>query len=156
MMRPAKSDPGSIVSGTISRHSWGDDHGLGDDPRRKIHNLTCIELDLEEGPSVWSQFTAERSQVLWYYLAMIETIKGCNCFDPRVTALVTACDEVADGFFRGLSKIPTFEDGDPASMTSASPPAPRLARSRRLFESPNLGLRPSIAGAGGAGAAVRV
>ena len=68
----------------------------------KLHNLTCIELDLDEGRPVWSHFNADRSQVLWYYLAMIETIKGCICFDPRVTALVTACDEVLG---RVLSRV---------------------------------------------------
>src|SRR5262249_38116823 len=38
----------------------------------KLHNLTCIELDLQQNRSVWSQFHAERELVLWYYRSAIE------------------------------------------------------------------------------------
>ncbi|MGP0064500.1 MAG: HD domain-containing protein [Isosphaeraceae bacterium] len=54
----------------------------------KLHNLTCIDLDLEEGLPVWSQFNAERSQVLWYYRATIDAAPG---EDPRIVTLVEAC-----------------------------------------------------------------
>jgi (p)ppGpp synthase/HD superfamily hydrolase len=57
----------------------------------KLHNLTCIEVDLAEGRPVWGQFNAERAQVLWYYRA---TIDACATDDPRVEALAVACREV--------------------------------------------------------------
>jgi guanosine-3',5'-bis(diphosphate) 3'-pyrophosphohydrolase len=56
----------------------------------KLHNLTCIELDLAEGRPVWSQFNAERTLVLWYYRA---TIAACAADDPRLDALAAACLE---------------------------------------------------------------
>jgi guanosine-3',5'-bis(diphosphate) 3'-pyrophosphohydrolase len=59
----------------------------------KLHNLTCIELDLDEGRPVWEQFNADRSQVLWYYRATIDA-RGSG--DPRVEALAAACGEVLD------------------------------------------------------------
>jgi (p)ppGpp synthase/HD superfamily hydrolase len=57
----------------------------------KLHNLISIELDLDEGRPVWSLFNADRSRVLWYYQATIET---CDGADPRVHALATMCREV--------------------------------------------------------------
>jgi guanosine-3',5'-bis(diphosphate) 3'-pyrophosphohydrolase len=57
----------------------------------KHHNLTCIDLDLEEGHPVWSQFNAERSQVLWYYRA---TIDAAPRDDPRLISLAAACRTV--------------------------------------------------------------
>ncbi len=54
----------------------------------KLHNLISIELDLDEGRPVWSQFNAERSQVLWYYRA---TVTACALDDPRVAGLAGAC-----------------------------------------------------------------
>jgi (p)ppGpp synthase/HD superfamily hydrolase len=59
----------------------------------KLHNLTCIELDLAEGRPVWGHFNADRTQVLWYYRA---TIDACASEDPRVEALAMACREVLD------------------------------------------------------------
>ena len=41
----------------------------------KLHNLISIELDLREGRPVWSQFHAERDQVLWYYREAIRTLR---------------------------------------------------------------------------------
>ena len=41
----------------------------------KLHNLISIELDLREGAPVWSQFHAEREQVLWYYHATIDVMR---------------------------------------------------------------------------------
>ena len=35
----------------------------------KLHNLISIEIDLQEGRPVWSEFHAERHQVIWYYQA---------------------------------------------------------------------------------------
>jgi (p)ppGpp synthase/HD superfamily hydrolase len=54
----------------------------------KLHNLTSIELDLNEGRPVWSLFNAERLQVLWYYYATLDT---CVQDDPRVGRLADAC-----------------------------------------------------------------
>jgi len=59
----------------------------------KLHNLTCIELDLAEGRRVWGHFNADRTQVLWYYRA---TIDACALTDPRVAALAAACRDVLD------------------------------------------------------------
>jgi (p)ppGpp synthase/HD superfamily hydrolase len=57
----------------------------------KLHNLTSIDVDLEDGRPVWEKFNADRSQVLWYYGAAIEV---CASEDPRVESLATACREV--------------------------------------------------------------
>ena len=54
----------------------------------KLHNLTSIEVNLEEGRPVWSQFHADRSQVLWYYRA---TLAGAPVDDPKVKPLLEAC-----------------------------------------------------------------
>jgi (p)ppGpp synthase/HD superfamily hydrolase len=57
----------------------------------KLHNLTSIELDLDEGRPVWSLFNADRPLVLWYYHA---TIDVCARDDPRVQPLADACRTV--------------------------------------------------------------
>ena len=57
----------------------------------KLHNLTCIELDLREQRPVWSQFHAERDQVLWYYRT---TIDFCGQGDPRLESLADSCRRV--------------------------------------------------------------
>src|SRR5205823_9550598 len=57
----------------------------------KLHNLSSIELDLDEGRPVWTLFNADRSQVLWYYHA---TIDACARDDPRVQSLADACRDV--------------------------------------------------------------
>lgn len=54
----------------------------------KLHNLASIEVDLDEGRPVWSQFNADRGQVLWYYRA---TIEACASEDGRIRALAAAC-----------------------------------------------------------------
>jgi (p)ppGpp synthase/HD superfamily hydrolase len=59
----------------------------------KLHNLTSIELDLDEGRPVWAVFNAERAQVLWYYRSAID---ACASGDPRVEALAASCREVLD------------------------------------------------------------
>jgi (p)ppGpp synthase/HD superfamily hydrolase len=57
----------------------------------KLHNLLSIELDLLEGRPVWSEFHADREQVLWYYKA---TIDACGREDLRLARLVASCEEV--------------------------------------------------------------
>ena len=57
----------------------------------KLHNLVSIELDLRERRPVWSQFHAEREQVLWYYRAAIDL---CGRGDPRLEQLAISCREV--------------------------------------------------------------
>jgi guanosine-3',5'-bis(diphosphate) 3'-pyrophosphohydrolase len=57
----------------------------------KLHNLISIEIDLREGRPVWSQFHADRDQVLWYYRAMISC---CGTGDPRLEHLAARCREV--------------------------------------------------------------
>jgi (p)ppGpp synthase/HD superfamily hydrolase len=54
----------------------------------KLHNLISIEVDLNEGYSVWSAFHADRDQVLWYYQAMIEC---CGQGDSRFESLAAQC-----------------------------------------------------------------
>ena len=63
----------------------------------KLHNLTSIDVDLEDGRPVWDQFNAERTQVLWYYRA---TIEACSSGEPRVESLAVACREVLDRIAR--------------------------------------------------------
>jgi len=57
----------------------------------KLHNLVSIELDLQEGLPIWSQFHAERGQVLWYYRATIDRLRTS---DPRLDLLAARCFEV--------------------------------------------------------------
>jgi guanosine-3',5'-bis(diphosphate) 3'-pyrophosphohydrolase len=57
----------------------------------KLHNLLSIELDLLEGRPVWSEFHADREQVLWYYKAAID---ACGREDDRLARLVASCEEV--------------------------------------------------------------
>jgi (p)ppGpp synthase/HD superfamily hydrolase len=56
----------------------------------KLHNLSSIELDLRDGHPVWSAFHAQRSEVLWYYHAMID---ACGRDDPRIVQLAQACHQ---------------------------------------------------------------
>ena len=60
---------------------------LGD----KLHNLISIELDLRENRPVWSQFHAEREQVLWYYRSAIDL---CGRGDSRLEAFAECCRDV--------------------------------------------------------------
>jgi guanosine-3',5'-bis(diphosphate) 3'-pyrophosphohydrolase len=57
----------------------------------KLHNLISIELDIEENRPVWSEFHAERSQVIWYYHT---TIDRCGHGDRRLESLARSCHEV--------------------------------------------------------------
>jgi (p)ppGpp synthase/HD superfamily hydrolase len=57
----------------------------------KLHNLTSILVDLQDGRPVWSLFNADRAQVLWYYGACIAAYEGG---DPRLAALAASCREV--------------------------------------------------------------
>jgi (p)ppGpp synthase/HD superfamily hydrolase len=57
----------------------------------KLHNLICIELDLQENRAVWSQFHANREQVLWYYRSAIEL---CGRGNGRLLALAGSCWDV--------------------------------------------------------------
>ncbi|MGO9466160.1 MAG: HD domain-containing protein [Isosphaeraceae bacterium] len=57
----------------------------------KLHNLVCIEVDLLQGRPVWSQFHAERDQVLWYYHAMIDR---CGEDEHRLVQLAEVCRQV--------------------------------------------------------------
>jgi (p)ppGpp synthase/HD superfamily hydrolase len=59
----------------------------------KLHNLISIELDLTENRPVWSEFHAERDQVLWYHDAMI-SVCAATSGDPRIERLAAACREV--------------------------------------------------------------
>jgi guanosine-3',5'-bis(diphosphate) 3'-pyrophosphohydrolase len=75
----------------------------------KLHNLTSIAVDLEDGRPVWEQFNADREQVLWYYRA---TLEACASEDPRVEALGLACREALD-------RIATREPMDPSDHRGA-------------------------------------
>ncbi len=57
----------------------------------KLHNLISIELDLLEGRPVWSEFHADREQVLWYYRS---AIKACGREDHRLERLAVCCEDV--------------------------------------------------------------
>ncbi len=77
----------------------------------KLHNLISIELDLADRRPVWDQFNAERTQVLWYYRAMID---ACAGDDRRVEGLALACREVLD-------RIESREGHDPPRLCSDTP-----------------------------------
>ena len=57
----------------------------------KLHNLTSILVDLEDGGDVWSIFNADRAQVFWYYRAAIARYR---LGDPRLQQLAAACEEM--------------------------------------------------------------
>ena len=57
----------------------------------KLHNLISIEIDVREGRPVWSQFHADRAQVLSYYRQAIEI---CTAGDPRLAPLASAAHEL--------------------------------------------------------------
>jgi (p)ppGpp synthase/HD superfamily hydrolase len=63
----------------------------------KLHNLLSIELDLREGRPVWSQFHAEREQVLWYYRTVIDRF---GSREPRLESLGECCREILDRLAR--------------------------------------------------------
>jgi guanosine-3',5'-bis(diphosphate) 3'-pyrophosphohydrolase len=54
----------------------------------KLHNLVSIDLDLRQGRPVWSQFNADRDQVLWYYRTAIDL---CGQGDSRLESLAACC-----------------------------------------------------------------
>ncbi len=64
----------------------------------KLHNLISIELDLRQGRPVWTQFNAERDQVLWYYRTAIDL---CGHGDSRLESLAACCRDV-------LARVETF------------------------------------------------
>ncbi len=61
----------------------------------KLHNLTCIRLDLLDGNPVWETFNAGRDQVLWYYGAMLE---ACRSEDARLVGLRDQCSALLADF----------------------------------------------------------
>jgi guanosine-3',5'-bis(diphosphate) 3'-pyrophosphohydrolase len=59
----------------------------------KLHNLITIEVDLHAGRDAWSQFSAPRAQVVWYY----ETAIGaCQQGDARLEPLASACRDALE------------------------------------------------------------
>lgn len=57
----------------------------------KLHNLLSIQVDLEDGRPIWASFHAEKSQVLWYYRAVIDQLgEG----DPRLEDLADECRKI--------------------------------------------------------------
>lgn len=63
----------------------------------KLHNLTSILVDLQDGRAVWSLFHASREQVLWYYETCLDSYGGG---DPRLENLIAACRDVLDAVTR--------------------------------------------------------
>lgn len=60
----------------------------------KLHNLTCIALDLKEGRPVWDRFHAGRSDVLWYYGAVVDVCSEAD--HPGIHRLANACRRVLE------------------------------------------------------------
>lgn len=59
----------------------------------KLHNLTAILLDLQDGRAVWSLFHASRDQVLWYYETCLRSYGGG---DPRLDPLIASCRDLLE------------------------------------------------------------
>jgi len=55
--------------------------------------LIAIDLDLREGRPVWSDFHADRDQVLWYYHAMI-AVCAKDATDSRLQKVAARCLEI--------------------------------------------------------------
>ena len=71
-----------------------------------------IELDLRERRPVWSEFHADREQVLWYYHAMIDL---CGRDDPRLVRIAADCHDV-------LARVKSI--GERSAPTPEHPPGP--------------------------------
>lgn len=63
----------------------------------KLHNLTSILADLQDGRPVWSHFHASRERVLWYYETCLNSYGGG---DPRLETLIASCRSVLDAIHR--------------------------------------------------------
>lgn len=59
----------------------------------KLHNLSCIRMDLESGRPAWSIFNASRSEVIAYHR---EGIERFGVGDVRLQMLASACREVLE------------------------------------------------------------
>lgn len=67
----------------------------------KLHNLTSVLADLEDGREVWSIFNAPREQIVWYYRAALTRYRAD---DPRLESL-------AEEGLRALERIESaFEE----------------------------------------------
>ncbi len=72
----------------------------------KLNNLISIEMDLRDKKPIWSQFNADREQVLWYHRTMIDQLDGD---EPRLGQLASEARRV-------LNAIEALEGGvDPLS-----------------------------------------
>ncbi len=74
----------------------------------KLHNLISIAADLRAGQPVWSEFHADREQVLWYYRAAIACCAG-EPADDRLLRLAGQCR---------LALLEIEGDGDSRSSSS--------------------------------------
>jgi (p)ppGpp synthase/HD superfamily hydrolase len=79
----------------------------------KLHNLLSMAADHDLGRMRWSRFNAGRDQILWYYRAMIETLRGDP---PRLRRLADACAKALEQ----VRSIPP----DASKPTEGQPPAP--------------------------------
>ena len=59
----------------------------------KLHNLTTMACDLNEGRDIWSLFNADRERVLWYYRAATEEFASGT---PELERLGEECRRVLD------------------------------------------------------------
>ena len=62
----------------------------------KLHNLTSILYDLQEGIDVWPSFHADREAILWYYRTAVETFgKGSNELERLAAECLGILEEIA-------------------------------------------------------------
>lgn len=74
----------------------------------KLHNLSSMLLDLEQGRDVWSCFNAGRDQVVWYYQQAIRRYAGD---DPALARLAEECTRV-------LKMIASRGSGNPSAKSA--------------------------------------
>ena len=70
----------------------------------KLHNLTSMLFDLEEGENVWERFNAPASSVLWYNSAMIQAAGHGD--EPALQLLKSSGEELIDQLIEQSGQTP--------------------------------------------------
>jgi len=75
----------------------------------KLHNLTSILFDLEEGKNVWERFNAPASSVLWYNSSMIQIAGEGD--QPELQMLKSSGEELIDQLTEQSGQKPVIPEG---------------------------------------------
>ena len=70
----------------------------------KLHNLTSMLFDLEEGENIWERFNAPASSVLWYNSSMIQAAGHGD--EPALQLLKSSGEELIDQLIEQSGQTP--------------------------------------------------